>query len=986
MGGVEDFVRSQQDLLSRGVENLALDDDLNYQHLDPGHHQQRIQNNQQFQQINIGMNHQEAQPVENQYVRPPPATRKSDKGHRGRAHHAFHDLQSPVPNQYVDHAIDPNAAASTIGLMPPQFGSNFGTPVQNMQFTPQQATQFTPQNVQAPNQVQSRFDNNPSVSVSNSHNINQDVVSEDLSVSNLRNQMNEYYKNVSFLSFEHVSAPPAGTQYRAIDQANSIPQYSRTTMYSIPDSEELRAKTKIPLAVVLRPFAECVPDSEVPMDVPQIKIEEMQTVPRCRRCRAYLNPAMQHDIRNMTCNICGFVSPIPPDYASTVDFHGVRDDYHARPELHTGVVDYIVPKDYNLDPEVDNNALHRIFLIDLTYNAYKSKLVETTCSAIRLALYGNQGESQLPEGTKVCIIGYGSNIQFYDLSPELEQASVSIVTDIEDPFIPFSDGIFADPAESYNIIEQTLTMIEQNSRAAATEPAYGAALKAAGLVLKEVSGGQIISVLSTLPSFGPGACSQRVRDGKSEVDFVKEICTAENKYYQDLTAEFVKNNIGVDLLVASTANVDLINIGTLSVNTGGYVKEWLPFNVERDDISFTFELKRCFDRVAGYQSQLKIRCSRGLQVSHYYGPFATTDGSGAPTIPLVSGNTSIVAEFQYDSKLDTKKDAHFQAALLYTSKEGVRKVRVVNNILSITQRINDVFDFADQDAILKVMIKKSVGKFSTAPIVALRNSLTVQCSEIMAAYKHYVANNNNSNSPTQLILPQSLKTMPLMVLSILKSKAYRERVGFPDHRVNSMFRLSQSNSTSLSSYLYPLLFCIHSLEENDFIVNEETGMIEVGKSLPLTITQLEYGGAYLLFNGERIMIWLHSDVNPLLLKDLFGSEIDSIDKVQPFIATLPVIDTHISRQVRNMCDYVAQHFNNVEKQSVEICRFRMDLNEAEFQQSFIEDKNSELLWSYSEYLKEIHKQIVTKGRGMESPASPRKDRDGENISRRFGIF
>lgn len=1010
MGDIEEFVKGQQDLLAKGVQNLALDDNLSYQQLNSYNDQQQQQQQYQQPQINnITTYQQETQQLDQslQDAKPPQISRKLGKASRGKAHHAFHDLQSPVPNQYVDHQVDPNAAASTIGLFPPQFGaassnlnlannnvnSHVASPIQSGQFTPAtvQRHQFTPVQEQqqfgfntiSPNLNNFTVNNNINTT-NNSHNISQATVSEELSVPTIRNEMNEYYKDKPFLSFEHVSAPVAGTEFRAIDQANSIPQYARMTMYSVPESEDLRAKTKIPLALVLRPFAECVPESEIPMEVPQIKIEETQTVPRCRRCRAYLNPAMQHDVRNMTCNICGFVSPIPPEYASTIDIQGVRDDYHTRSELHTGVVDYIVPKDYNLDPEIDNNALHRVFLIDMSYNSYKSKLVETACSAIRMALYGDGGESQLPAGTKVAIVGYDSNIHFFDLSPELEQSCVSVVTDIDDPFIPFEDGVFADPMESYNIIEQTLTTIEQNTRALTPEPTLGAALKVAGMALKGVSGGQIITLLSTLPSYGPGTLQQRVRGAKSEVDFVKEVCTADNKFYHELAADFVKNNIGVDILVASTSNVDLINVGTLATNTGGSVKEWLPFNVERDDISLTFELKKLLNRTIGYQCQLKIRCSHGLQVNNYYGPFATTSGVGAPNIPIVTGDTSIVADFKYDSKLDTKKDAHFQAALLYTSNSGVRKVRVVNSILSITQRINDVFDFADQDAILKALIKTSVEKLSNAPIVALRSSLMVKCSDIMAAYKHYVASDNGL--PTQLILPQSLRTMPMFILSLLKSKAFKERINFPDHRVSSVFKLSQSDTTALSAYLYPLLFCIHSLEENDFMFNEETGMINVAKSLPLSVTNLEYGGAYLLFTGERITIWLHSDVNPLLLQDLFGQEVDSIDKVQPFIATLPFVDTHISQQVRNMCAYFAKHFNGVEKQSVEICRFRMDPNEIEFQQSFVEDKNDELLWSYAEFLKEMRKQIASKGNNLATPVSPKKENDGENISRKFGIF
>jgi protein transport protein SEC24 len=977
MSTVDDYTKNQQNLLAQDVGNLSLNEN------------------------NISLNHQ------NEYTST--TTTRPSKSTKKRVNHAFHDLSSQQ-NTFIDFHGDPNAAASAIGLFPPipnfttpnststipqqsllqkntgvsEFQNNFVNPLSNNILNGQQ---------QQLQQQQQPSINNNNFDHTDLYDLNQSSIPDALSIPNLRNQMNAIYKDKTFLSFEHVLPPPAGTQYKSIDQANASPQFARTTLYSVPFSEELRDQSKIPLALILTPFAEFdVPKNEIPIEIPQIKIHQGQIVPRCSRCRAYLNPAMQHDLNTMKCNICGFVSPVPIEYSSTIDIQGTRDDYHLRPELHTGVVDYIVPKEYNLNPDDENDLkpLHRVFLIDLSHSSYKSKLVETFCLAIRMSIYKDDGSSNLPIGTKISIIGYDNCLHFYNLSSDLEQTTVSLVTDLDDPFIPFADGIFVDPIESSNIIDITLTNIEQNNRTLSPEPALSSALTAAGILLKQVGGGQIISVLSTIPSYGPGPLTVKLSAGKIEVDYIKETFTANNKFYQDSSIDFVKNNIGVNLFIASSSNVDLINLGTFATNTGGTIKTWSPFNFQRSDITLVYEIKKVIENIAGYQCQLKLRCSHGLQVNKYYGPFTTVSGQEAPNIPIVSGDTSIVTDFIYNSKLDTKKDAHFQAALLYTSKDGIRKVRVINSILSVTQRITDVFDFSDSDAITKILIKRTAEKFKSSSLVALKNSLVMQLSEIMASYKHYVSNYNTL--PTQLVLPYSLRTLPMIILSILKTRAFKGRIGNSDLRIDSLFKLSQYNLTKLSSYLYPLLFCIHSLEEGDFMINEETGLMNIPNTLPMNINNLSYGGAYLAFNGDRIIIWLHNEVNPLLLQDLFGPEIDSIDKVTPYISSLPIIDTYISEQVRNMCEYLSTHYNGMKKQSIEICRFRKDPNEQEFQNMFIEDKSDDLIWSYSEFLYELHKQIDVKANGLDSThaamasSSSKNDDDGEKLSRKFGIF
>ncbi|ODV85368.1 hypothetical protein CANARDRAFT_198987 [[Candida] arabinofermentans NRRL YB-2248] len=874
-----------------------------------------------------------------------------------------------------DPSFDPNAAAISAGLQAPQYSSN---PVNSSSAIPVVNSYHQDPNVAAiPNQIQAnnfqqaqtipqqQFSPTDALDSRNS---------EDLSVAAIRYQMDYNYKDADFLTFENVSPPPAGTQYRCIDQGNASPKFARMSMYSIPSNDKLKQSTKLPLGMLIQPFA---PTDEGEKEVPQVDFRSISTVPRCRRCRTYINPSMQHSVRNMVCNICTFSTPVPDDYVNQVDNNGVRADYYEKPELHSGVIDIIVPDDYNLDDK-QPDPIHHVFLIDLSIAAIKSSLHEAACSAIRLALYNN-GECNLPQGSKVSIVGFDDKIHFFNLSPDLDQTTMSTVGDLEDPFLPFYEGLFADPMESYSIIDTTLSTIEQNTYYPGTEPAYGTALTVAKLLLEQVGGGQVIATLSTLPSWGPGALKPKLQGQRPIVEHDREVLTPDSKFYQELLKEYNKANVGLNLFVCSNAPVDLANSGLVAHKTGGIVKAWYNFNIDRDETDLVYSIKTTVSDICGYQGQIKVRCSNGLQVNKYYGAFATSGSSTDPTLPNVAQHTSIACDFIYDGKLDTKKDAHFQAALLYTSKEGLRKVRVINCIMSVTERVSDVFSFADQDTVLSLMLRESLTRLPHTNLVAVRSYLNVQLANINAAYKALVG--SNGTMPGQLVFPHGLRTLSMFILSALKSKGLKERVGNSDLRIESVYNLESFTATRLSAYLYPILISIHNLDESECIQNEKTGQFDLPKATPLTQTNLEMGGAYLIFNTKSLYLWLHSDVNPLLLQDLFGEHATSLDKLDSNLCQLPILDTHISNQVRNLCSFLGKHYLGAEFFPIQICRFRLDQNESEFIELLYEDKSTDLTWSYPEFLKHLHKQI---GNKLNTESFPAKN--SESKSSIFNYF
>ncbi|OUM54259.1 hypothetical protein BVG19_g3620 [[Candida] boidinii] len=933
---------------------------------------------QNLENLSLDQQHLQAQ----QAQQAPPT--KSTASKKRRNLHAYHTDLMPAANgnDFINPSFDPNAAAVSAGAAPSNFSMNYQQstqqPIQNQTQQYQQPINQTQQyqgyDSQPPqNQYQQQYQQNPnglnSGMTTTTDVQNQIQTNGELSVSEARNFSEEEYKEKKFLTFQNACPPPAGTQYSVVDQGNASPKFIRMSMYNVPSTTQLREATKVPLGLFVRPFAPC--DAEKGEQVPDADFREIGMVPRCRRCRTYVNPATQFQGYNMTCNMCHYTSPLPTDYVAPLDSNGVRTDYLQRAELHRGVVDFLVPKEYNLD-ELPSKPLNHVFLIDLTQASTSAQLPRIFASAIRLAIYDNFGdETSLPANAKISIIGFDKRLHFYDLSPSLMQTKVSIVGDLDDPFLPFYDGLFGDPTESYSVIESVLNTLEQPKSMSDTEPAFGAALNAAKVLLSEVGGGQVTAILSALPSWGPGVVKPKILSGKQIADYDKEVMTPENKFYQNLLKEYIKTNIGLNLFVASKTPVDLINTGLLAHQTGGILNTFPNFDPYVDEEALTHAIKDSVKKVTGYQGQLKIRCSSGLQVNKYYGGFQTSGEAADPVLPVLNNDTSIACDFVYDGKLETKYDGHFQIALLYTASDGQRKVRVINSIVSVTERVGDVFAFADQDTVLGLILRESISRLPTTNLVALKSYLNVQVADINTRYRKLVS--SHGSLPGQLVFPHGLKTLAMFILSAEKTRALKEKTVNPDLRIESLYRLKTYPLDRLSLYLYPVLFNLLEFEAGDCETDQETGYFKLPKTYPLTRTSLARGGVHLIFNGEEAFLWLHTDVNPLLLQDLFGPNVESLAQVDPKNNFLPELDTEISVQLRNLCKYLSKHYNVSPNRSIplKICRFSMDRTEYDFLELFAEDKSSDLSPSYPDYLRTLHKLISNKLENA-APALPKE--------------
>ncbi|KAF7713039.1 Sec23/24 family protein [Penicillium ucsense] len=770
----------------------------------------------------------------------------------------------------------------------------------------------------------------------------------------------QYYFNHVYPTMDRHFPPPAAIPFVAHDQGNSSPKYARLTLNNIPSTSDFLSSTGLPLGMVLQPLAPLDPGEQ---PIPVLDFGDAGP-PRCRRCRTYINPFMSFRAggSKFVCNMCTFPNDTPTEYYAPLDPSGARVDRMQRPELMMGTVEFLVPKEYwNKEPV----GLRTLILVDVSRESIQRGYLKAVCAGIADALYGEDREAdgsegeeakarKLPLGAKVGIVTYDKEVHFYNLSSTLNQAQMMVMTDLEEPFVPLSDGLFVDPYESKSIVlsllEQIPTMFSHvKTPESALLPALNAALAAL-----QPTGGKVVCALASLPTWGPGKLSEQ-RDDRSlhGTDGERKLYAAEDAGWKKIASKMAEAGVGTDFFVASPGGtyMDVATIGHVAAVSGGETFFYSNYHAPRDVLKVRKELAHAIIRETGYQCLMKVRCSNGLQVSSYHGNFVQHTLGADLEIGSIDAEKAIGVLFSYDGKLDPKLDAHFQAALLYTSADGQRRVRCINVVAAVNEGGMETMKFVDQDAIVSVIAKEAASKTHDKSLKDIRAHISEKTVDIFSGYRKMFS---GSHPPGQLVLPENLKEFSMYMLSLVKSRAFKGGNEAIDRRVHDMRMIRSIGCTEMSLYLYPRLIPIHNMQPEDGFPNEH-GQLQVPPAVRASFSKVEEGGVYLVDNGQAILLWLHAQVSPNLLEDLFGPGQNSLQGLNPNMSSLPVLDTHLNAQVRNLLQYFST-VRGSKAVTIQLARQGLDGAEYEFARLLLEDRNNEAQ-SYVDWLVHIHRQI-----------------------------
>ncbi|WPH00167.1 Hypothetical protein R9X50_00299000 [Acrodontium crateriforme] len=793
----------------------------------------------------------------------------------------------------------------------------------------------------------------------------------------------EYYKTHVYPTMEQHLPPPAMTPFAAFDQGNASPKYARLTLNCIPNSHDQLANTGLPLGLILQPLANQVEGEQA---IPVLDFGEAGP-PRCRRCRAYVNPFMvfSNGGNRMTCNLCNHPNEVPSEYFAPTDPSGARVDRTQRPELMLGTCEFLVPKEYWSKPPA---PMRYLFLLDVSAESYSRGFLQSMCDGILTALYGEEAKivaepteddeeaevkpSKVPAGATVGFMTFDREIHFYNVSSGISAPQQLVVSDLEDPFAAISpEHLFVDATESrsniISLLQRLPTMVSVTQH---PEPALLPSLNAA-LSTLELSGGKIICSLGSLPTYGPGRLQQRDKGQapNDDGDHTKDLLKTEHPGFRKCQADMVKAGVGVDFFLSAPMGgyLDVATIGLVAEKTGGETYYYPNWSFPRDCLRLEKEIAHTVQRDQGYAALMKVRCSNGLQVAHYSGNFTQHTFGADLELASITADSGMSVTFTYDGKLDPKLDAHFQSALLYTTTSGERRVRCSNIVASVTETPRESMRFVDQDAVIGVMAKESASKVGERNLKDVRQALQDKTTEILAGYrKHF----SGGHPPGQLVLPENLKELGMYMLGMIKSRALKSGREPSDRRIQEIRMLKGMGLSELSLYLYPRIIALHNLDPAEGFA-DENGHLKVPNAIRASFAQIEDGGAYLVDNGQMLLLWIHQQVSPALLEDLFGEGVNSLQALDANLSALPVLESHLNAQVRNILLHMEAQRGS-KGFAIQLARQGLDGSEFEFARLLYEDRNGEAS-SYVDWLVMLHRGV-----GME--LSGKGGKGGEDVS------
>jgi len=652
------------------------------------------------------------------------------------------------------------------------------------------------------------------------------------------------------------------------------PNFLRSTASHVLKSKTLAAAAKVPMGVICHPMAGDTIDGN-----PDIKVVDFGKagIVRCKKCRTYINPYVTwHDNgRKWKCNICGLMNDVPDDYYSHLNQDGQRRDKEQRPELTDCSVEFVAPQDYMVRAPVPPVYF---FVIDVSSTAAQSGMLQSMVNAIKASL------DTLPGGprTQVGFITFDTCVHYYNLHANLSAPQMHVVSDINDIILPLPEDLLVNLQDSRKVVDSLLdglpSMFANNQ---AILNCTGPAILAAFRIIQEV-GGKMLLFQTSLPTMGLGTLKSRENPRLLNTDKEHQLLIPEDKWYSERAVELSAKQICVDTFLFSGQYTDVATLSTLSRYTGGQVHYYPNFNSVHMGGKFEAELKRCLTRPTGFEAVMRVRATRGLRITSFYGNYYVR-GTDLLALPNCTTDSCFGFDMTYDDPVLIGDAMTVQAALLYTTSDGERRIRVHTMLLPVTENFSQYMDTVDVSCAVNLVMKQATDVATKVGFRQARDKVHQLTLDVLRASEQ--AKRQPGATATD---HESLALLPLYSISLQKSIALRGGMDVRiDERAFYMNYCANMTIDESKNFIYPRLFSIHNMPDHAGIPSENPE--EVGGGVagvdnislpdlrPLTSATLTDDGLFLLENAYDMFLYVGRGVSSSILSTLFG--VDSLNDV-----------------------------------------------------------------------------------------------------------
>jgi len=738
------------------------------------------------------------------------------------------------------------------------------------------------------------------------------------------------------------------------------PAYIQVSNSYLPRDKK-HSETQLQFACVVHPMSQ---DSQT--EIPVVQFPPSCGVIRCRLCRAYLNPFVtwRSDGAEWTCNLCCANNKTPKDYIRGLNGRGERLDMESRKEISHASVEILAPEEYTVRPPQDPAY---IFLIHVHRDMVKSGALSHIVDSIRDHLDELQGGKRC----RVMIITYDSIIHFYKCKDGAKLPQVLSVPDIGQQIMPCPwFDCFVNRDQCKDLILKVLeTLPTLYHKTADVGNCLGSAVTVAMRAAQQV-GGKMMVFNWGRPNLGIGKLKDRMSGVPlDDVEKLHELQLSSNRQTENFymrSVEATKFQISVDLYQFTGPSGEYVDIATLrelSQFNGGNLRYYRRYNNAGDGSRLYADIQRELTRETGWEAVMRMRVSSGYTVRNYVGSFHRRSRD-LLSIPVCHADTNVVMDLLHKNPdMPVKCDiAYVQAALLYTTSNGARRIRIHNQPIPIANNTNELWNGVNMSVTTNWIARQAALRLTVTPLARGRITIQEALTNVCRSY----TTQSRRRLVTAQDYPQSWCTWPLMTLGMLKSLAFRDEPLVTVDVRSAMFAYLWSAAPQATDLLFrPSVYPLHELFLDETLgLWTEDNVVTLPAEAPNSFELLHKDGLYLLDDSHFLILWCGNQLMPEIVEELFfvssrtGSRFPNVQGLTlrpPNDEGQNPIDAPETRLARvwNVIDYL-RSLNPGRAQQVIACCSQTHSEVTAFTYRLYEDRTANVM-GYSEFMTYLDK-------------------------------
>ncbi|XP_065567531.1 protein transport protein Sec24A-like [Artemia franciscana] len=715
---------------------------------------------------------------------------------------------------------------------------------------------------------------------------------------------------------EGVTLPAINLQKEHLNQLNCSSDIMRCTLRKIPETQSILEKARLPLGILIHPFK----------DLQQLPVVTTTNITRCKYCRTYINPFVYFiDQRRWKCNICFKANEFPEDFLYDPGTKQYLSDPSRRPEAQNSTIEYIAPCDYMT--RAPPPATY-VFVLETSRASICSGYLKVFSKILLEEFDRIPGDAR----AQFAFLTFSSSIDFVVLDEGATKPKLIPLSDIDEIFIPKAEGLLAKRSNCEDLIRKFLEVLPDLMNVEGmyenTGSCLGSALQAASK-LAWPTGGRISVFLNSLPTIGPGALKERPRTSSG-------LLLPATDFYKNMALDNTGQQIATDLFFIGHEFQDIATVGCVAKFSSGSIYKFPNFCADKNELElrrFESTLRRYLTRKIGFEAVMRIRCTSGLSIHTFHGNMFVRS-TDLIQLANVNPDAGFGLQFSITDSMAERNNVCFQAAVLYTSSKGERRIRVHTLSLPLTPQVSDVISSADQQCIVGLLAKIAVDRSMATSISDAREAFLNAAVDPLSAYK--ALQNVRSG---QLLAPPTLSLLPVYILALLKTVAFCDQAPGLDERVFDWSEMKTLPLPELIQHIYPDLYAVHTLDEE----------IDPPR-LQLSSEKVDTTGIYLMDAGSYIFILVGRTSPPQYCRAVFG--VDDPRQVETMYE-LPTFDTTESDNLRKFIDLL----QNEKSYPAAVQVFRDEAPEkTSFFNRLVEDK-TKIGVSYFEFLQQLKTKV-----------------------------